>query len=182
MKPWDLLSFFILLMKNGSDKEASIISSRNSSQSYQLKCRAPVYSKMDPLENVAIVRFVRKQSIRVLIFLIVEVHFNVGKNWVQNVVYMSNETNQSLCLPLHFLIRISLFLLLLLNFFGSVSYVTKTFDKFQIQSQVGLSQINVIVPNPSKCELYAVFINWGSGIKFFFLGWQDIANHWDFHS
>ena len=39
------------------------------------------------------VRIVRKQSVRVVLLLSVDVHFNIGKNLVENVVYMCNEKN-----------------------------------------------------------------------------------------
>ena len=46
MKPLGLLSFFILLVKKGWDKAASIVSSENSSYSYTSQFNAPVFSKM----------------------------------------------------------------------------------------------------------------------------------------
>ena len=70
----------------------------------------------------------------------------------------------------------------LFYFFGIVSFVTTTLDKFQFQSQVRLSQIKVIVPIRLKFKLYAVFIKWGSRIDFLFMGRLDIVNYWDFPS
>ena len=52
----------------------------------------------------------------------------------------------------------------LLYFFGIVSFVTKTFDQFQFQSQVRLSLINEKVPIRLKFKLYSVIIKWGSRI------------------
>ena len=134
------------------------------------------------LEVVGNIRFVRIQSIRVVNVLIVDVHFNIGKNWVQNVVYMSNDGNWSVFLRrlLHFCF--CLFFVLLFYSFAIVGSVTTTPDKFQFQSQVRLSQINVIIPIRLKLKLYAVFIKWGVGIDFLFLGQQDIVNYWDFPS
>ena len=121
---------------------------------------------------------VRIQSIRVVILLIVEVHFNIGKNWTQNVVYMSNERNWRLLLLLRcrFLIRFCLFLVLLFYFFSIVNFVTTTSDKFQFPSQKRLSQINVLVPVRLKLKLYAVFIKWSSRIDSLFMGRQGIDN------
>ena len=67
-------------------------------------------------------------------------------------------------------------------FFGFVSFVTTTPEKFQFQSQVLLSQINVIVPIRLKFKLFAVFIESGSRIDFMFMGRQNIVNYWDFSS
>ena len=106
---------------------------------------------------------------------------NIGKNWVQNVVYMSNEMNWRLFL-LRFLIRICLFFVFLFKFFGIVSFVTTTLDQLQFQSEVRLSQINLVIPIRLIFKLYAVFIEWGSKINFLFVGRQDIVNYWDFPS
>ena len=102
---------------------------------------------------------------------------------MQNVVYMSNERNWSIFVVLRrrrFHIRFSLLFVLLFYFFGVVSSVTTTLDKFQFQSQKRLSQINVVVTIRLKFKLYAVFIEWGSRIVFVFVGRQDIVNYWDF--
>ena len=137
---------------------------------------------MAPLKLLGNVRFGRIQSIRVVNLLIVDVHFNIGKYWVQNVVYMSNERNW--CLLQRRLLLVPFYLLIVLPsyFFAIVNFVTTTPDKFQLQSHVGLSQINVIAPIRSKFKLYSVFIEWGSRIDFLFRGWQDIVNYWHFSS
>ena len=85
--------------------------------------------------------------------LIVDLHFNMGKNWGQNVVYMSNERNYNLSFLLCFLIRFCFFFVPLFNFFAFVCFVTTTYDNFQFQSQQSLSQINVIVPIRLKVKL-----------------------------
>ena len=111
-----------------------------------------------PPESVENVRFMRMQSIRAVTLLIVDVQFIIGKDWLQNVVYMSNETNWSFLLLVRrrrFFIRFCLFYMLFLNFFGIVRFVNTTLDKFQFQRQVGPSQINV--PIGLKFKLYAVF-------------------------
>ena len=64
-------------------------------------------------------------------------------------------------------------------FSAIVSSVTTTSDKFQFQSQVRLSQINVIVPMRLEFKLYAVFIEWSSGIDFLFMGQENVINYWD---
>ena len=51
-------------------------------------------------------------------------------------------------------------------------------DKRQFQSQVLLSQINVILPIRLKFKLYAVFIEWVCRIDFLFMGRQYIVNYW----
>ena len=118
------------------------------------------------LEVVGNLRFVRIQSIRVVNLLIVDVHFNIGKKWVQYVVYMSNEKNWSLFLRRLFLFCFCFFFVFFFHFFGIVSFVTTTPDKIQFQSQVRLSQINVKFPIRLKFKLYAVFIEWGIRIDF----------------
>ena len=65
-------------------------------------------------------------------------------------------------------------------FFATMSFVTTTFDKFQFQSQVSLSQNHVVHPIRLKFELYAVFIEWDGRTNFLIAGQQDI--HRDFHS
>ena len=119
------------------------------------------------LQLVGNTRFVRIQSIGVVSLLIVDVHFNIGKNWLQNVVYMSNERNWSVLLSRVFLIRFYLFFVLPFYFFAILSFVTTNRDRFQFQRQV---------------RLYPVFIEWGSRIEFLFTGQQDIVNYWDFPS
>ena len=64
-----------------------------------------------------------------------------------------------------------------------VCIVTTSFDKFELQCQKRLSEINVIVPIRLKFKFYAaVFIKWGSWINFLFMRGQDIVNNWDFPS
>ena len=125
----------------------------------------------------------RIESNWIVNLLIVETHFNIGKNWVQNVVYMNNKRNWNhsfLFCRRRFDIRFSLNFGLCLHFFGLVSFLTKAPDKFQFQIQLHLSQINILVPIRLIFKLDAVFIEWGTRICFSFLGRQDIANYWDF--
>ena len=95
---------------------------------------------------------------------------------------MSNERNWIVFLGRLFLFCFCLFFVFLFYLFGIVSFVTTTLDKFQFQSQVRLSQINVIVSIRLKFKFYAVFIKWGCRIDFSFMGRQDIVNYWDFPS
>ena len=132
------------------------------------------------LEVVGNLRFVRLQSIGVVNLLIVDVHFNIGKNWLQKVVYMSNERNWRAFLRRLFFFCFCLFLVFLFYFYGFVSFVTTTPDKFQFQNQVRLSQINVRVPIRLKFKLYAVFIEWGSRIVLLFMWRHDIVNYWHY--
>ena len=103
---------------------------------------------------------------------------------MQNVVYMSTERNWSLlfllCRRRRFLIHFASSLCSFFYFFGNVSFAATTPDKFQFQSQLRLSQINVVVPIGLKFNLYAVFIKRGSRIKLLFLGRQDIVKYWTF--
>ena len=134
------------------------------------------------LEVVGNIRFVLIQSIRVVNLLVVNVNFNIGKNWMQIVVYMSNERNWNVFLRSLFLFCFCFFFVFLFYFFSIESFLTTTPDKFQFQSQVRLSQINVIIPMRLKFKLYAVFIEWGCRIDFLILGRQDIVNYWDIPS
>ena len=178
MKPSGLLSIFILLVKKGTDWNASMISSGNSWLSIvvPLAVQNSLVFRDGSLEVVGNVRLVRIQSIGVVNLLIVDVQFNIEKNWVQNVVHMSNERNWCLLLHRLFLVHFCFFFVLLFDFFAFVSFVTTTFEKCQFQSQVRLSQINVIVLIRLKFKLYAVFIAWGSRVDFLFMGRQDIVN------
>ena len=65
------------------------------------------------LEVVGKVRFVHIQSNRVVKLLIIDVDFNVGKNWVQNVLYMRDGRNWSLFNRRFFLFCFCLFFVFL---------------------------------------------------------------------
>ena len=136
----------------------------------------PLVVRESSLEVVGHVRFVRIQAIKVVILLIVDIHFNFGKNWMQKFVHMSKKRKWSilhLFLFLRFPCFYSLFwffLVLFFNFFPVICFVSTIFDKIQFQSQVKLSQVNVIDPIRLNFKLYAVFIKWGSGIRFFVRG------------
>ena len=71
---------------------------------------------------------------------------------------------------------------LLFLFFTLECIVTTSFDKFELQCQKRLSQVNVILPIGLKFKLYAAFIKWGSWINFLFMRGQDIVDNWDFPS
>ena len=104
------------------------------------------------------------------------IHLNTGKNWLQNVVSMNNDRIGSVFQLLRFLICVCFFSVLFFNFFAFVGFMTTTFHKFQFQSQVSVSQVKVKVPLRLKFKLYAVFIEWGSGIRFLFVWRQSIIN------
>ena len=99
--------------------------------------------------------------------------------------YMSNEKNFSLLLLLchcrYFFIHFCLFFVLVF-FCVIVIFVDTTLDKFQFQSQVRLSGINIVAPMRLKFKHCAVFIVWGSRISFLFVGRQIIVNYLDFPS
>ena len=181
MKPLGLLSNFILLVKKKVRQRGFHIFSRKFFIVVPLAVQNSLAFSDGFVEIVGNVRFVRIQTIRILNFLTVDVHFNIGKTWVQNVIYMINEKSWSLLCCL-FLFSFSLFFVLLFYFFGIVSFVTTTPDKFQFQSQLRLSQINIIVPIRLKFKLYAVFIEWSSRIKFLIKRQKDIIKYWNFPS
>ena len=66
--------------------------------------------------------------------------------------------------------------------FCVVSFVITTFDKFHFQSQIGLSQTNIVVPIGLKFKFFTVFIERGSRINFLLAGRQNIVKYWDFPS
>ena len=112
------------------------------------------------VENVGNIRLARIKSIRLVNLLNVDVHFNIGNNWVE-IDHMSNKKDWSLLLllPRHrFFIHLCLFFVLFFFFFGIVSFVTTTLDKLRFQSQVRLSQVNLVVPLRLKLKPYAVII------------------------
>ena len=93
---------------------------------------------------------------------------------------MGNESRRSLFVLLHLLIRFCVFLVLLFNIVDDVSFGTTILDKIHFQSQLHLSENNVKVPIHLKLKIYAVIIERGSRICFFFVGRQDIVINWDF--
>ena len=97
---------------------------------------------------------------------------------------MSNERNWSLLFLLRcrFLIRFSFVFVLFFHCIGIVSFVTNILDRFQLQSRVRLSQINIIVLIRLKFNLYAVFMKSSSSIRFFFVRRWSIVTYWDFLS
>ena len=141
-------------------------------------------SKDDSLKVVGNVKVVHIHTIRIVNLLNFQVHFNIRKKSMQNVVYISNERNWSLLFLLRrrVFIRFCLFFVLFLIFFGIVSFVTTTFDKIQFPSQVRLSKINRVLLILLKFKLDAVLIEWGGSINFLFVGRQDTVNYWDFPS
>ena len=144
----------------------------------------PLVFRDGSVKVVGKVRFVRKLSIWIVNLLFVDAKNNLGKNWVQNVVYMSNERNWNLLLLLLLLFHIhfNFFFVLRFHFFANIGFVAPNLDKFQLKNQVRLSQINVLLPMRLKFKLCVAFINWGSRVDLLFLGRQDIVNYWDFTS
>ena len=127
-------------------------------------------------------------SNRMVNLLVVDVHFNIGKNECK-IIYMDNENNSSNCSPLILLSRFlnsssasassfcSFF-----SFFGLVSIVTTTPDKFQVQNRNCLSQTKAVAPMLLILKIYAFFFELGSRKNFLFAGHQDIVNYSDFPS
>ena len=93
------------------------------------------------LEIAGNVRLVRIQSIWIIIVPIVVVHFNNGKNWVQNVVYISNERNGTSCsssTTVASLFASASSLCSFFYFFRLICFKTTTLDKFLFPSQLRL--------------------------------------------
>ena len=67
------------------------------------------------------------------------------------------------------------------QFCAIVIFVTVTLDKFRLQSQIRLSQINIVVTTRLKFKVYENFIDneWCCRINFLFVGQQDNVNYWD---
>ena len=130
------------------------------------------------------VRLVCIETIGIVNLLIVNVHFNIWKNWMHYVVYIGNSSYffSLIAVIACFSKNNRLIFVLLFLFLTLVCIVTTSFDKFELQCQKRLSQINVIVPIRLKFKLYAVFIKWGSWINFLFMWGQYIVNNWDFPS
>ena len=135
-----------------------------------------------PLGVVGNVRLVCIQALRVVNLLIVDVHVNIEKKWVQYVVFKSNEKSWILFLLFPYIIRLCFFFVFCVCFSSIVGFVTTTLDEFQFQGQVDLSQFKVLVQLRLKFKLYAVFFKWGTRINFLFVCWQDIVNYCDFPS
>ena len=120
------------------------------------------------LEVVWNVRPVRIESIGILNLLIVNVHFNIWKYRIHYVVYIGNSSY----FFLFFFVLCSCFsennrlIFVLLFLFRTLEcIVTRYFEKFELQCQKRLSQINVTFPFRLKFQFYAVFIKWGSWIN-----------------
>ena len=129
------------------------------------------------------VRLVCIESIGIVNLLIVNVHFHIWKYWTHYVAYKGNSSY------FFFFVVCSCFsknnrlvLVLLFLFLTLLCIVTTSFDKFELQFQKRLSEINVKVPIRLNFKLFAVFIQWGSWIILLFMRGQDIVNNWDFAS
>ena len=68
------------------------------------------------------------------------------------------------------------------KFLCVVSLVATYVDQSHFHSQLGMSPFDVIVPIRFKSKHYAVYIERGSKILFFFVEQQNIVNYWDFPS
>ena len=141
----------------------------------------PLYSE-GLLEVVANVRPVRIQSVWVVNLLIFDVHLNIGKNWVQNVVYMSNERNWNNLL-FHRRFPHPLLLPLRASFFHW-HFKFRNHNTWQVLFLKPSTSVSnqVKVPIRLKFRIFKNFIEWGGKTKFWFLGQQHIVNYWDFPS
>ena len=128
------------------------------------------------------VRLVCIESIRTVILLIVNVHFNILKFWLQYVVYVGNSSYFSFIVCSCFSENNRVIFVLLFLFLTFVCLITTSFDKFEFQWQKRLSEISVIVLISLNFKLFAVFIKCGSRLKFLFMPGQYIVNNWDFLS
>ena len=77
---------------------------------------------------------------------------------------------------------VSLFLVLLLKFFGLIESVTKTSDRLQFKSHLRRFQIKIGVPIRSRFTLHAIGIPRGIWRISSFVARQNIVSYWDFFS
>ena len=71
----------------------------------------------------------------------------------------------------------------MLLFFLTLPCIVATFyEKFELQCQKRLSQINILVPIRLKIKRHEIFIKWDSWINFLFMQGQHIVNNCDFSS
>ena len=185
MKPSVLPRFFIHSpCGKGSDKGASTVSSKTSWQSYPLQCKTakPVcVQRWCPWSTWKCRNSEHRDHLN---YKTADCWFTPQhwKNITQNVVYMSvTGIWVASCFSL-ISSFVSFLLCDLFNFFDFVIFVTTTFDKFQLDRQLRLSQINVLALIRLKVQLYAVFIKLVSRMKFLFVGRKLIANYWDIPS
>ena len=111
------------------------------------------------IEVVWNLRLRRTQSIGVVILLIVDVNFNIGKIECKMMFTGVTRGTGVSCSSsaVVFSSTLAFSLCRFLNCFGIVSFVNTTFDKTQFQSEIHPSQFNVVVLIRLKFKLYAVF-------------------------
>ena len=133
------------------------------------------------LEFVWTVTFLRIKSIWIVTMLIVDLHVNIGKNWVQNVVYMNSEMNWNLLLLLlRFYIHF--------NHFSQLLFLLLCLCKFPNHDpwQKSVSKRSTSVSNqrnssdPFETQTLCSFHRLRYSDRFLVQGRQDIGNYWDF--
>ena len=160
-----LLCFFILLVKIKVHTKALPEVYLEVFKVVFSQCRTLSVFKNDSFEIVGILTVVHIEAAWLVNLLIVDVNFNIGENWVKNVVYTCKSRNWSLMFCSPFPNPSSPLPFAPVFFFsGIVSFVTAVLDKFLFQSQVRMSQIIVVVLIRLKFDVNAFFIEWGSGI------------------
>ena len=124
------------------------------------------------LEVVWNVRLVCIESIRLVNLLVINVDFNIWNYWMQYVVYVVNSSYFFFVVCSCFSENNRLIFVLFFLFLTLVCNVMTSVDKFELQCQKRLSQINVIVPIRLAFKLYAIFIKWGGQLNFLFMQGQ----------
>ena len=139
------------------------------------------------LEIFGIVGLVLMESIWIVYMLIFNVNFNIVTNeckilftFVTRGAGGSSSSSDAAAVSTSALASSLCFLRSFFQFCAIVIFVTVTLDKFRFQSQIRLSQINIVVTIRLKFKLYEIFIDneWSCRINFLFVGQQYNVNYW----
>ena len=184
MKPSGLLSIFILLVKNGLDKGACIISSGNSSDLYATQCKTSLYSKTLRLKLLEMWDLCACIPFELQICWLLMYTSTLEKSECKLLFTWVTRRIRASCFlcRCRFFVCFCPFFVFFFTFFVIASFVITTLYKFQFQSQLRLSQINIVIPLFLKVKLYAFCAEWDSKKKLLFMGRQEIAIYWDFPS
>ena len=152
MKPSGLLSIFMLLVNKGFKQRRLHNFIRKLFIVVPLAVQNSLVLRDGSLEVVVNVCFACTQSNRVVNLLIVDVHFNTGKDWVQKVVYMSNERNWGLLLSrrLFFICFYLIFELL----FSLLCYCKlRNHDPWQVSVSMPITSVSIQRISSDKFEI-----------------------------
>ena len=178
MKPSGPLSIFIPLVKKGSDKGALYF------HQVILHSRTPRIAKFpfivirdDSLEVVGIVRFVRIQSIRVVICWLLMYTSTLEKNDCKISFTWATRRIRACCSS-STVASASAFAFPSWYFLLLLQCKCRNHDAWPNSvSKLSTSVLNQRkIPICLKLRIIAIFIEWGRRINFLFVGWQDIVN------